>query len=410
MFGKNKNFETLGNKIIFSLIIIYPWTLMTGPFIPDCITIIFSIFFFYNFKNFKFILRNDKIILLIFLFYLYLVLNSFASTNVWYSFKSTLPYIRFIAFLIVIVVTLEKNEKKFKKIFYSYVSLILILLVDSCFQKIMGYNIFGQTIMHPYRISSFFGSELIMGGFLLKIFMLSVSLLVFINIKKKFIFFILLSIFSLIIILLSGEKSSFGLFLIYLSIAFIFFPADTKLKIFSFFFLVILFFLVIINNNSAKTRIIDQGLKNSEYGKYIFSQVHDSHYRTAYRMFLDSPILGQGANTFRKECSNIKFIENKFSCSTHPHNIYIQLLAEVGLIGFLFLFNLFLFIIFFIIKNYYQIVFLKEKKIELIFFSIPMLVVIFPITTTGNFFNNYNSCFYFFILSFFLWALRKSKY
>ena len=50
-------------------------------------------------------------------------------------------------------------------------------------------------------------------------------------------------------------------------------------------------------------------------------------------MFLDNKIFGQGPKSFRYLCNDDRFKINKWSCSTHPHNYYIQLLAETGLIG-----------------------------------------------------------------------------
>jgi O-antigen ligase len=52
-------------------------------------------------------------------------------------------------------------------------------------------------------------------------------------------------------------------------------------------------------------------------------------------MFYDSPIIGHGPGMFRFVCH--KFTYNEFSCTTHPHNFYLQLLAETGTFGFLFL-------------------------------------------------------------------------
>ena len=47
-------------------------------------------------------------------------------------------------------------------------------------------------------------------------------------------------------------------------------------------------------------------------------------------MFFDKPIIGHGPKMFRVECSNPKYSETveESSCMTHPHNFYIQLLAE----------------------------------------------------------------------------------
>lgn len=55
-------------------------------------------------------------------------------------------------------------------------------------------------------------------------------------------------------------------------------------------------------------------------------------------MFSDNKLFGQGSNTFRILCSSEKFriSDKNEGCSTHPHNIYVQILAETGLIGVFF--------------------------------------------------------------------------
>ena len=54
-------------------------------------------------------------------------------------------------------------------------------------------------------------------------------------------------------------------------------------------------------------------------------------------MFLDNKIFGVGMKNFRNYCSDDKYQVSKLSCSTHPHNTYIQILTETGLFGFLFI-------------------------------------------------------------------------
>ena len=58
-------------------------------------------------------------------------------------------------------------------------------------------------------------------------------------------------------------------------------------------------------------------------------------------------VVGIGLRNFRNFFSNPKYKIDEKSCSTHPHNTYIQLLAETGLIGFMF--GIILFFIFVII-------------------------------------------------------------
>ena len=83
--------------------------------------------------------------------------------------------------------------------------------------------------------------------------------------------------------------------------------------------------------------------------------MHFNHYLSAIEMFKDNKLLGIGPKNFRKFCKDEKYFLNEFSCSTHPHNYYIQLLSETGIIGF----GLFLsiYVSFFI---YFSLIFLRK--------------------------------------------------
>ena len=52
-------------------------------------------------------------------------------------------------------------------------------------------------------------------------------------------------------------------------------------------------------------------------------------------MFYDNKIFGVGTKMYRILCKDKRYYINEFSCTTHPHNFYFQLLAENGIIGFL---------------------------------------------------------------------------
>jgi O-antigen ligase len=98
-------------------------------------------------------------------------------------------------------------------------------------------------------------------------------------------------------------------------------------------------------------------------------------------MFKDNPIFGHGLKMFRVKCGKKKYYLGERSCTTHPHNIVLTFMSELGTIGLLF----YVIIFFYIIKN--LIIKNGNQKILLIGFMIYLI----PILPSGYFFNNYAS-------------------
>jgi O-antigen ligase len=130
-------------------------------------------------------------------------------------------------------------------------------------------------------------------------------------------------------------------------------------------------------------------------------------------MFKDKPILGQGPNTFRYLCDDEKFSiiekDTNLICSTHPHNTYIQLLAEAGI------FSMLIFLIVFILSILFLLKIRKKNrtsKLELIASKIvmtaSMIIIFFPLLPSGNIFNNRLNCFMYFCIGFYIY-FKKIK-
>ena len=189
----------------------------------------------------------------------------------------------------------------------------------------------------------------------------------------------------------------------------IFLNSYNILRLISYFFSIIIISLLIFISPQSKDRIID--LTISQTGittekKVLFSESHQKIFRTGWEVFKENKILGAGPNNFKNECKKYLNNRNLYECSSHPHNTYLEILIETGIIGFVFILSLFFFLVYNLIKN----LFLKIKKNNEFTFSnfeVALLtcfvISLFPFLPTGSFFNNYLSIIYFLPAGIFLW-------
>ena len=83
-----------------------------------------------------------------------------------------------------------------------------------------------------------------------------------------------------------------------------------KIRLFSFLISLIVIVLISSFDNSAKKRIVDETINQmglTSEKKHVFSSVHESHYVSAYKMFLDNKILGIGVRNFRNFCNEDRY-------------------------------------------------------------------------------------------------------
>ena len=177
--------------------------------------------------------------------------------------------------------------------------------------------------------------------------------------------------------------------------------------------------LIISFDKRIKKRIwyaVDQmGLFSSSERIIVFSETYEQHYTISLNMFKEKPLLGHGVKSFRKYCGKPENYVSLNACTTHPHNVYMQLLAETGLLGFLLIFALFVILVLKLIRISYLSFFNKNNKIDdyktLIY--IFYFVTLFPLAPSGNFFNNWLSIIYYLPAGFLLYLnsnyLKKNE-
>ncbi len=412
--------------IPFILFCFLPFLLITGPFLSDlAVSIITLSYLAYCFKKKNFSEFKNKYFYIFLLFWGYLFLNSLIVNFNIDSIKISFFYFRYGVFIIAIVAYLNFDDSFIKYFFYCIFFCFLILIIDGYIQYFDygGENIFGISSGSKGRVSSFFGEELILGSYLTRLWPLFFALSIFFLKKKdvKFFIFVVIFILSEVLIFLSGERVAF-FFINFTALFIILFSNELlKLRLITLILSILTIITISFFNPTSKERIIDRTLAQmnlvnvnenniNENKIYIFTEEHNQHYVSAIKMFLDNKILGVGVKNFRKFCGKEKYYSEK-SCSTHPHNTYVQLLAETGLIGFLFIIFIFFYFTYFVVKH-----FIYRLKGNFIFsdFQICLLsgilIFLWPLVPTGNLFNNWLTIIMILYLPFLIWSKKQTKF
>ncbi len=367
--------------LIFSFI---PISLIIGPAVSLTNIVIIDISFvilIIYLKDFSF-LKNKNFKYLIVL-YLYLLLNSFISLDVQLGLNRNLGFIRII--ILFLAFNYFFRDRLFlKKTLKVWLSIILIITLDIFVESFLGKNLFGYGGMYGERIVSFFKDEPIVGGYLNAFCLILIGyLFTFYGSSHKSKIFVLSFIF-LIAVILTGERSNsikslIGLFLFY----YIYSEFDLKKKIISFVVSLILICSLIVSSDFLTVRFIDQIKSSKATDKYF------KLYRSGFEVFKNYPILGVGNKNYRVEAC--KYFHDRsddekryYYCQTHPHQIYLELLSEHGLMGTL----IFLYLMYKLVFSKIRYVLINKNYIQLgslIYMSLTFL----PVLPSGAFFSDY---------------------
>ena len=401
------------NFIIVSIIPFLIW----GPFFPDLIVSISAIIFLYHvLRNNDFYYFNNITFIIFLLFCIVSTLISLKAENIPLSIKSSLFYFRIGVFSCVIWYLIDKDKSILTYFFYALILCFSSLVIDGYFQYFTGANLFGLK-MTIGRVSSFFGNELIMGSYLSRLFPLLFALFL-VKKKRKFeIYFIgLLFILVDILVYISGERSSF--FFLNLSTVFIIILIKEyqKFRLVTFIIAIMCIIGLSINSPKMSDRMFkgpaqDMGLTKSSKQPTIFTPSHDSLIRTAYNMFKAQPILGHGPKMFREICKDEKYAVGLSPCMTHPHNFYVQLLAETGILGFLFLFSALGYVLYAALRQFKSIIFKQKRPLTdyQVCLLAGILITVWPFSPNGNFFNNWLMITYSLPVGFYLQSVYSKK-
>ena len=363
--------------VLFSLI---PISIISGSLISLSnillIDISFLILITVN-KDYSFL--KSKPVKYLFLLYLYLIFNSLISTDREIGLARNLGFIRMI--ILFVAFNYFFNQKLFlKKVLYSLSIVLFFILLDVFFESLNGKNIFGYGgNEYGARLVSFFKDEPIIGGYINGFYLIIIGFLLNeTNFKNKNVIVFLSALF-LIGIFLTGERSNtirafLGLIIFYLAYK----EYGIKKKIIFFTSIFVFFLLLISNSQFLKMRYVSQ-IKSY----FHTNQIYFGLYKSGFEVFKDNKIFGVGNKNYRIETCNLDKKENYY-CTTHPHQIYFEMLSEHGILGSILIFVVLYKIIFSkIVKT------LRNNNYIMTASFIYLTLIFLPLLPSGAFFSDY---------------------
>ena len=372
------------------LVGLYPAALVAGTAVSEMINLILIISFLSNcyiHKNWSWV--KDRIFLWLLIIYFYLVANSLFSNYPEQSYERAIGFIRFpiLIFAISFVFKAKKNSEKI--IFGMWFAILAFLIFDLYYEVIFDHNLVGYQSPWNDRLSGMMFEELKIAHLLIG-FSLPTLFFIFENDKntKKFIISIIV---FFIILILTGERANTlkGLFIIFLSFLLYKNKFFQIKKVYLFFFLIIFSVLIYSKPNIHQRYYLEisNAWKNSNSS--VFNLVKNSnygpHYQVAWSIFQNYPIFGSGLKTFRIECRKKAYSEYS-GCTTHPHQIYLEFLSEIGLIGFVLFVSFFVYILY-RTKKYL----LKNKNGAVLCSALYVFALNIPILPSGSFFTSFGA-------------------
>ncbi len=396
--------EKINKKIPLILFSILPISIILGSSVSLLNTVLFSlcfVFIYFSNKNLK--IYDTKPVLMLIILNIYLIFNSLISLDITSGVYRNFGFVRFILFFLMVNYFFFIKEKNLN-IFKIWATIFFIVLVDTYIERFTGSNIFGfgkleiNGVPQPNgeRVVSFFKDEPIAGAFLCGFcFIILGYIFNFLKSQKILkIFGFLLILFSLAGVMVTGERSN-GLKTLIGLIIFISIIDYVKLreKILIFLSFLMIFFLTINFSDYIKKRYVDgfysKIATKDARDKFIVSEhnLYVKLYKSGIHVFKNNPWFGVGNKNYRVETCDTKknSINKKYYCLTHPHQVYIEMLSEHGIVGTIIIMSIIFYLIFRIIgkiidsRNYIQAGCL-----------VYLIINFTPLLPSGSFFSDFN--------------------
>jgi hypothetical protein len=451
-----KNASFINSKTLNILFLFFPVAFLMGNAVLNINILLIGITGIIIFKKEMLSFKNERLSAAIFIFFILILFSTLIEISKDPkndNFFKSISYFRYFFLFLVSSCLVRSGKFKIKYFLVSCLVCSLFLSLDIIYQFLNGSDIFGFVGYEKdrYHLAGFLKDEYIVGGYIQKFFVFALILIPVIWKKldrQKFLISTILPIIFFSGILFSGNRMPFVMFCVSILLMIILIKElRLSLAIASLFCVLIFTISMKMNNNlkinyisfyhnavgmmdnlkeyiSKKYPELEKEREKREFyfrGKIIeelkdkkillkykqtnFGSGHVVIYLTAIDVWIDSPIIGSGIRSFRTKCLTKIHLPNR-TCAAHPHNYYLELLNDTGLLGTLLL----ICVIFYLITNKFFNFKYYEKNEKLLFICLLIIIIaeFFPLRSSGSFFSTAGSSLIFLILGM-LNGLKKIK-
>lgn len=421
-------------SLFSTLLALFPLSFIAGNLIINLniLVIVFSAFLIFKKKIFQikyFFL--DKILICFFLLIIFTAIyndiefyiNDAYPKGINSTLKS-LFYLKYFFLYLCLRFLVEKKIITFRLFFISCSFFSIFVSVDVVFQYFYGKDIFGYEAVLDTggKLGGPFGDEYIAGGYIQRFCLFSFFLLPFLNQNNKKYYSYLFPIFFLVFlvaIIFSGNRMPVILFILMILLILVFNKKIRKLIVPVLLLVTIIFYSAYKYNSITRTYfdkfyvqvtgMIDPIVKQDFYNKD--NPIYLKDFVSFYETWKLNKYIGGGIKNFRYYCHHRANIDTsrKIICNMHPHNYYLEILTETGIIGFIISVLIFMNILYI---SFYKKYFTNEnlsKNLIIVPFIFLLIIEIFPIKSTGSFFTTGVATYFFLIFGIIVGLVRREN-
>lgn len=268
--------------------------------------------------------------------WVYLVIRAFFALEISWALQRSLPWIRFPLFTLALTQLTLRSEKNRKILFYVSVVAVTYGVLEGLCQYFFNTELMGHPRWDVSRLTGPFTRPILgitLAWLTLPLIAHSMACMIEENttgFRKLLLMSALLMIIA--IILLSGDRGGFIQSLLGIVGLFILLPKWRRYG-----WILLLGGSLMIGGILSTNHFIFARQWNSlaQTIQHFTESDYGYVYRGGWQVFKHNPVFGVGLKNYRKTCGSyiIRSSEQGFDCSIHPHNIYLEWLAESGLIG-----------------------------------------------------------------------------